>query len=203
MDIQRQRKLFDRQADKYAKRAEKLGPDHQWRQRLLSAADGDILEVSVGAGTNFSYYPRDASITAVDFSPAMLEKARKMAQKEKKQVTEFISGNVETLDLPEHSFDTVVSTLSMCAYPNPDHVLCLLSKWCRKDGQILLLEHGVSSNRFFAKLQNIFDPVFKKKAGCHINRDLMKLIHQSPVIIQREEHVLFDTVHLIWAKPKP
>ncbi|SFM14036.1 class I SAM-dependent methyltransferase [Salibacterium qingdaonense] len=203
MDIQRQRKLFDRQAEKYASRAGKRGPDHKWRQRLLSKAKGNILEVSVGAGTNFSYYPGDASITAVDFSPAMLETARDTAQKQNKKMTEFICGNVETLDLPEHSFDTVVSTLSMCAYPNPEHVLRLLSTWCRKDGEILLLEHGVSSNRMIAKLQHIFDPVFQKRVGCHINRDLMALVHQAPVTIKREEHALFGAVHLIWGKPNP
>ncbi|MFD2706914.1 class I SAM-dependent methyltransferase [Salibacterium lacus] len=203
MDIQRQRKLFDRQAEKYAKRVGKRGADHKWRKRLLSEAEGNILEISAGAGTNFPYYPGDASITAVDFSPAMLEKARETAQKENKKVTAFISGNVETLDFPEHSFDTIVSTLSMCAYPNPDHVLRLLSTWCHKDGRILLLEHGVSSNRVLAKLQDAFDPVFTKRVGCHINRDLMTLVHQAPVTIQREEHALFGAVHLIWAKPNP
>lgn len=202
MDIQRQRKIFDRQANKYALRAKKRGPDHQWRQRLLSSAKGDILEVSVGVGTNFSYYPKDVSLTAVDFSPAMLEEAKKVAQEENK-VVEFILGNVEDLELLEHSFDTVVSTLSMCAYPNPDHVLHLLSKWCRKDGQILLLEHGLSSNRFLSKLQNILDPVFKKRVGCHINRDFMRLIEDAPMVVQREEHAIFGVVHLVWAKPKP
>ncbi|MBS2967489.1 class I SAM-dependent methyltransferase [Metabacillus sp. KIGAM252] len=201
MDIQRQRKLFDRQASKYEMRVRKRGRDHQWRKRLLLSAKGNILEVSVGAGTNFSYYPQGASITAVDFSPAMLEKAREAALEENIQV-EFILGNVEALELPEHSFDTVVSTLSMCAYPNPDHVLRLLSKWCRNDGQILLLEHGLSTNRFLSRLQKAFDPVYKKRIGCHLNRDIMGLIEDAPVIVQREEHAVFGAVHLIWAKPQ-
>lgn len=201
MDIQRQRKLFDRQASKYEMRGRKRGRDHQWRKRLLLSAKGNILEVSVGAGTNFSYYPQGASITAVDFSPAMLEKAREAALEENLQV-EFILGNVEALELPEHSFDTVVSTLSMCAYPNPNHVLRLLSKWCRNDGQILLLEHGLSTNRFLSRLQNAFDPVYKKRIGCHLNRDIMGLIEDAPVIVQREEHAVFGAVHLIWAKPQ-
>nr|WP_249292293.1 class I SAM-dependent methyltransferase [Metabacillus flavus] len=182
-------------------RVRKRGRDHQWRKRLLLSAKGNILEVSVGAGTNFSYYPQGASITAVDFSPAMLEKAREAALEENIQV-EFILGNVEALELPEHSFDTVVSTLSMCAYPNPDHVLRLLSKWCRNDGQILLLEHGLSTNRFLSRLQKAFDPVYKKRIGCHLNRDIMGLIEDAPVIVQREEHAVFGAVHLIWAKPQ-
>ncbi|WP_370458052.1 class I SAM-dependent methyltransferase [Thalassobacillus sp. CUG 92003] len=201
MDIQKQRQLFDRQADKYEVRATKQGPDHKWRKHLLASAKGNVLEVSVGAGTNFPYYPKDAAITAVDFSPAMLDKAKERAHAEQRQV-EFMLGNVEALELPEHSFDTVVSTLSICAYPNPDEVLRRLAKWCRKDGQILLLEHGLSSNRFLAALQNVFDPLVKRRVGCHMNRDFMGLVDDAPLVVQRQEDAVFGAVHLIWAEPK-
>jgi ubiquinone/menaquinone biosynthesis C-methylase UbiE len=201
MDLQKQKNIFDRQANKYAARTRKRGPDHQWRKRLLASAKGDILEVSVGAGTNFSYYPENAAITAVDFSPAMLEKAKKTAQEQNKSV-EFMLGNVEALELPRHSFDTVVSTLSLCAYPHPERVLHLLSKWCRPGGQILLLEHGSSTNQTLAKLQNVMNPFTRKRLGCHLNRDIMNLVNQSPMTILREEHAIFGMVHLIWAQPE-
>ncbi|KHE70828.1 class I SAM-dependent methyltransferase [Halobacillus sp. BBL2006] len=200
MDINRQKKLFDKQAKKYSKRARNKTPDHQWREKLLRSASGRILEVSVGAGTNFQYYPRDTSILAVDFSPSMIEKAKETARKTGRKV-EFMDANVEELDLPKKSFDTVVSTLSMCAYPHPERVLRLLSQWCKDDGRVLLLEHGLSSNRIFSKLQHVFDPLVEKRIGCHINRDILKLIEDSPLDIDRIENSMFDAVHLIWANP--
>ncbi|ARI78547.1 class I SAM-dependent methyltransferase [Halobacillus mangrovi] len=200
MNIDQQKKLFNKQAKKYSKRARKKTPDHQWRQKLLSSANGKILEVSAGAGTNFQYYPKDASILAVDLSPAMIQHAKEVASETDSHV-DFLVANVEELDLPENSFDTVVSTLSMCAYPNPERVLSLLATWCKDDGQVLLMEHGVSSNRIISKLQHVFDPLFNKRVGCHINRDIIKLIEASPLETSRIESALFDAVHLVWAKP--
>ncbi|MGI8314653.1 class I SAM-dependent methyltransferase [Halobacillus mangrovi] len=202
MNIDQQKKIFDKQAKKYSKRARKKTPDHRWRQKLLKSASGKILEVSAGAGANFQYYPKDASILAVDLSSAMLQHAEEVAKETDSRV-DFLVANVEELDLPANSFDTVVSTLSMCAYPNPERVLRQLATWCKDDGQVLLMEHGVSSNRIFSKLQHVFDPLFKKRVGCHINRDIVKLIESSPLEIVRIENALFDAVHLVWAKPNP
>src|SRR5438309_403919 len=50
------------------------------RAWTCSRATGDTLEVAVGTGLNFSYYPAGARITGVDFSPPMLEIARKRAR---------------------------------------------------------------------------------------------------------------------------
>lgn len=48
----------------------------RWRELLWSKVEGThILEVGVGTGKNFPYYPPDAEITAVDFSDKMLERS--------------------------------------------------------------------------------------------------------------------------------
>src|SRR5680860_770285 len=48
-----------------------------WRKRVWSLVEGpDILEVGVGTGKNVPFYPKDASITAIDLSPGMLRHAR-------------------------------------------------------------------------------------------------------------------------------
>ena len=49
------------------------------RKKLLSHAAGKTLEVGVGPGTNFQFYPPDVAITAVDFSPSLLNMARSAA----------------------------------------------------------------------------------------------------------------------------
>ncbi|MBI3583113.1 MAG: methyltransferase domain-containing protein [Nitrospinae bacterium] len=49
------------------------------RRILLNQAKGNVLEVAVGTGKNFRYYPQDCQIIAVDLSPAMLKAAMKRA----------------------------------------------------------------------------------------------------------------------------
>ena len=45
----------------------------KWRELLWSKVEGNkILEVGVGTGKNFPYYPSDVEITAIDFSEKML-----------------------------------------------------------------------------------------------------------------------------------
>nr|WP_306306063.1 methyltransferase domain-containing protein [Methylomonas koyamae] len=48
------------------------------RKKLWSqASGGHILEVGVGTGKNFAFYPDGARITGIDFSPKMLEQAQR------------------------------------------------------------------------------------------------------------------------------
>src|SRR3974377_1864630 len=45
-------------------------------QRMAIGADDRVLEVGVGTGINAALYPRTCSVTGIDFSGSMLEKAR-------------------------------------------------------------------------------------------------------------------------------
>ena len=54
-----------------------------WRQLLWSEVEGQIiLEVGVGTGKNFPFYPAGKDITAIDFSEKMLDRAREKAKKQ-------------------------------------------------------------------------------------------------------------------------
>ncbi|GIQ64786.1 SAM-dependent methyltransferase [Paenibacillus cisolokensis] len=171
------------------------------RRKLLGSAHGQVLELGVGAGANFPVYPQGVELTAVDFSPAMLEKAKTAGNRLYGLNITYIEGDVDRLVLPEQSFDTVVSTLSLCAYRNPENVLHNLNRWCKPGGQILLMEHGLSSNKAIALAQNILDPLAYRIAGCHHNRDIMGLIQASPLRIVKAEHYMSGMLHLVWCLP--
>jgi ubiquinone/menaquinone biosynthesis C-methylase UbiE len=146
-------KKFDKQARWYEKRRIQQA-QKEWRQKLLYFARGNVLEVAVGAGANFSFYPPGVRITAVDFSPEMLKRARNAADEYGIEV-EFKS-DVETLTFPPDSFDTVVSTLSLCGYEDPVGVLNRFSRWSRKDGCILLWSMVSVPTRFFPSCKKLW-----------------------------------------------
>ncbi|WP_059172541.1 class I SAM-dependent methyltransferase [Bacillus sp. FJAT-27445] len=200
MEINRQIQLFNKQANRYAKPLNQNSFNYRLRKKLLHSANGDILELSVGAGTNFQFYPRDAKITAVDFSPSMIEKARVKASQERFAV-EFLSANIEEAELEANRYDTVISTLSLCSYPNPEKVLERMAQWARPDGQILLMEHGLSSNPIFGWLQKKANHFLLKKFGCNHNRDIVKMVEASSFQVKKIESFWMNSVHLIWASP--
>jgi ubiquinone/menaquinone biosynthesis C-methylase UbiE len=193
-------KKFDKQARWYEKRWMQQA-QKEWRQKLLFSAGGNVLEVAVGAGANFSFYPPGVRITAIDFSPEMLKRAKNAADEYEIEV-EFIQSDVETLTFPPNSFDTVVSTLSLCGYDDPVGVFNRFSRWCRKDGRILLMEHGLSSNPFLSFLQKALNPLAYRLVGCHQNRDMMNLIRSSDLVVEKMESHWAGVVHLVWAKPR-
>lgn len=200
MEKERLVALYNKQARQYEKRRRKRTFDWKWRQKLLHGAGGRILEVAVGAGANFQFYPRSAEVTAVDLSPAMLEKAKAAAAEYGIQA-DFLASGVEDLTFPKGSFDTIVSTLGLCAYPEPVAVLNRFNRWCKGGGRVLLLEHGISSLRALAWLQNKVDPWQLRAIGCHANRDILHIVSASALDTVRCESHFLDVVHLIWAKP--
>ena len=194
-------KIYDRQAALYdTLRKSKKTIDHPWRQQLLAGAKGKILEVSVGAGVNFKFYPKHAEVTAVDLSSVMLAKATGAAAESGIRPT-LINARVEDLQFPNDQFDTIVSTFSLCAYEDPVHVLNLFNKWCKNNGQVLLLEHGTSRFKLLHWLQNKMDAYQYRKIGCHANRDIAELLRQSNLQVEITERKLFGAIYLIQARP--
>jgi phosphatidylethanolamine/phosphatidyl-N-methylethanolamine N-methyltransferase len=112
-----------------------------WRKRKKEKVTGNhLLEVGVGTGKNFPYYPEDIKITAIDFSPSMLKRAHKKADKEKIGV-ELIEMDVQQLSFPDNYFDTVFATFVFCSVPDPILGLRELKRVCKPNGKLLLLEH--------------------------------------------------------------
>ncbi|WP_213089000.1 class I SAM-dependent methyltransferase [Siminovitchia sp. FSL H7-0308] len=192
-------RLFDRQAKRYAKGKDSASLK-RWRQELIRQAEGEVLELAVGAGANFPYYPSGVKVTATDFSEEMLRKARVAAAAHHMDAV-FICGDIEKMSFDEESFDTIVSTLSFCCYENPLGMFQKIQRWCKPDGNILLLEHGISSHVAISTFQRTFNPLFCRVVGCHHNRDMLELVKASGIEIDKVESHWFNMVHLIWAKP--
>jgi ubiquinone/menaquinone biosynthesis C-methylase UbiE len=199
MDKTRLIRTFDRQAKQYEKKRLQ-GSEKVWRRKLLQEVEGRVLELAVGAGANIPFYPQHVDITAVDFSQQMLNRA-KQAGDEYELNIDFILSDIETIEFDDESFDTIISTLSLCGYEDPSRLLNQLNKWCKNSGQILLLEHGISANPVLSSIQKMIDPLAYKIAGCHQTRNILDLMEKSDLTVTKTESHWLGIVHLIWAKP--
>lgn len=193
-------KKYDKQVDTY-KRALNNRTLARWRTELLNDAHGKVLEVGVGIGSNFQFYNREnVCLTGVDFSPEMIKTARQTASVCQIDANLF-QEDVETLQFESESFDCIVSTLTLCGYENPTQVLNNFNNWCKKDGTILLMEHGISSNMILSNTQRLVDPFFIKATGCHCDRNIINIVEESNLKIERTQSHWSGIIQLIWAKP--
>lgn len=170
------------------------------RRNLLRKASGTVLEVAVGTGKNLPYYPPGCQITAVDISEAMLERARRRAERLSLSVA-FSLMDAEALSFPSRSFDTAVSTLTVCTLPNATAALQEMARVCKPNGRILLLEHGRSDREWLARWQDRRDDRHAKQLGCHWNREPLESVKRAGLTVTRAQRCFFGVFHLIEATP--
>jgi ubiquinone/menaquinone biosynthesis C-methylase UbiE len=130
----------------------------------------------------------------------MLKVARNRAAKLSMRVS-FLVADAEALPFADKSFDTVVSSLSTCTFPNPVAALEDMARVCRTSGKILLLEHGRSDRGWLGRWQDHHADKFAKPFGCHWNREPLELTKSAGLKIIRSHRSFFGVFHRIEAEP--
>ncbi len=175
---------------------------HKWRKLLWDKVEGmHILEVGVGTGKNFSYYPPDVIITAIDFSDRMLKHAkdRTSAQKMKTRLHQM---DIQNLDFADNTFDTVVASFVFCSVPDPVRGLREVHRVCKPGGQIILLEHVLSANPILGWLMNLANPLAVRMRGANINRLTVENVLRSRLSIEQVTDLFAGIFKLIEARKK-
>jgi SAM-dependent methyltransferase len=95
-------------------------PFRKQRAKVIPLAHGRVLEVGIGTGLNMPFYARSRikSIVGVEPSMRMHHLALKRIQHAGIEV-EFVGLSAEALPISDASFDTVVSTYTLCTIPDP------------------------------------------------------------------------------------
>jgi ubiquinone/menaquinone biosynthesis C-methylase UbiE len=195
---------YDEIADQYEKKIwfdQHILGVGRLRKKLLSKATGKILDVACGTGLNIPWFPAGSDITAVDLSPKMLDIARASATKHGRNVN-FTVMDAENLEYADGSFDTVVSTLSTCTFPDPVQALQEMKRVCRPNGLILLLEHGHSSLPWLANFQDRNEyQHYQDHAGCRWNQDPQDLVKSAGIKILKNKRNILGMFHSVEAAP--
>ncbi len=113
-----------------------------------------------------------------------LDIARKRAAKLSVNVS-FLLADAEALPFSDESFDTVVSSLSTCTFPDPVAALKEMARVCRPQEKVLLLEHGRSDREWLGRWQDRHADQFAKPLGCHWNREPLQLVRKANLKSQR------------------
>ena len=159
-------------------------PIQKQREKVVPLAEGRVLEVGCGAGTNFDFYDYSKidHIDAIEPAGGMLKRSRKKAASlglTDEQVT-FSDAGAEAVPVPSESIDTVVFTFVLCTIPDWQAALTEARRVLKPGGKVLFSEHGLSPDAGVAKWQRRIEPVWKVIAGgCHITRDVEGMFRET------------------------
>lgn len=153
------------------------------RESLLARASGAVLEVGFGTGANVPYYPPDIEfLISLDPNPGMVPFARSHIADPiaRNFPVRWVIASGESLPFHSHSFDTVVSTLTLCSIPKVSMSLQELYRVLKPGGRFLFLEHGRSPDHSVRWWQDWLTPYWRKVGdGCHLNRPMKELIEDQ------------------------
>ncbi len=148
-----------------------------YRERVVGAAEGRVLEIGIGAAANLPFMP-----PAVD-EVIGLEPARRLvamagrAAMEAALPVRLVEGSAEAIPLDDRSVDTVLTTWTMCSIPDPVAALNEMRRVLKPGGRLLFVEHGRSPDAGVRRWQNRLNPIWRPVAGgCNINRPIRDLI---------------------------
>jgi ubiquinone/menaquinone biosynthesis C-methylase UbiE len=151
------------------------------RAKVVPRASGDILELGCGGGTNLQFYDwsQVRSLSGVDPSPELLGRAQDALLRSGRSAN-FANGIAEALPFESSSFDSVVTTFTLCSVQDPTAALSEVRRVLRPGGRLIFLEHGKAPDPAAANWQNRIEPVWKHIAGgCHLTRPVTGAISDA------------------------
>ena len=122
-----------------------------------------VLEIGIGTGTSYKYYPVETEVTGIDISPDMLKKARKNIRKHNLLNKNVIMMNGEQLKFEDNSFDKVAGMYVVSVTQNPDLLIKEMKRVCKPNGDIYLVNHFSfeTDSKFLKILEKGLMPVSK------------------------------------------
>jgi ubiquinone/menaquinone biosynthesis C-methylase UbiE len=197
---ERVRRHYDRSAGSYDRIiswAEKalFGGAREW---VCSQARGEVLEIAVGTGRNFPFYPEGVRLSGIELSPKMLDLARRRAR-ELGRDADLRVGDAHNLPYPDASFDTVIVTLALCTIPDDRRALAEAARVLRPGGELLLLEHVRSPVLPVRLLQRVLEPLTLLLDHDHLLREPLRHVEDAGLVVESLERSKLGIVERLQA----
>ena len=150
------------------------------RNRVCEGLHGRVVEIGFGSGLNVPFYPAAVSgVSAVD--PAGLGwrlAAKRVAASGVPVHRAGLDG--ESLPFADDSYDSALSTWTLCTVPDGVAALRELRRVLKPGGTLHFLEHGLAPDESVRRWQHRLEPVQKRLfGGCHLTRPVLEMLTEA------------------------
>ncbi|MGE7794354.1 class I SAM-dependent methyltransferase [Lysinibacillus fusiformis] len=153
-----------------------------------------ILYVGIGTGADLElidYAKYD--ITAIDYSPDMLNKAK---NKFKNTTIQFLEMDAQKMSFEDESFDYIVASLILSVVPDGSKCFGEMIRVLKKDGRMLIFDKFAPKNQKITLAKKLLRP-FVSLLGTDIGRNFEELINQNKhhIKIEKDHPVMLNGMY--------
>jgi SAM-dependent methyltransferase len=155
------------------------------RRRTCAGLAGEVVEIGFGSGLNVPHYPGTVTrIAAVEPSDVAWKLAADRLSASPVPV-ERAALDGQALPFEDDTFDSALSTWTMCTIPDLDAALAELRRVLRPGGTLHFVEHGLAPDESVARWQRRLEPLqMRLFGGCHLTRPIVNLIENAGFVIK-------------------
>lgn len=173
-----------------------LGDARAW---ACKRARGDVLELASGTGLNLPHYPHDVRLTGVEFSPAMLDLAKRRAS-DLGRDADLRLGDAEQLEFADASFDTVLCTYGLCTIPDARQAVREAARVLKPDGRLVLAEHVRSPVTVVRAGQRALNGLMVRFKADHLLREPLDHVRDEGLVVEELERARLGIVERLAAR---
>ncbi|MBF6547392.1 class I SAM-dependent methyltransferase [Nocardia brasiliensis] len=147
------------------------------RERVCAGLTGRVVEIGFGSGLNVPFYPETVELVSA-VEPADLGWRLASERVAAARVPIERSGlDGQALPFGDNSFDSALSTWTLCTIPDVATALAEVRRVLAPGGTLHFVEHGLAPDQRVQVWQHRLNPIQKTFAGgCHLNRDIRGLL---------------------------
>jgi len=181
VDLHRVQKVYNTYASIYDIVFGKISePGRASAIRYLQLKPGHrVLEIGVGTGLSFPFFPSYCKIVGIDLSEEMLRRAKKRIETHKFSHITIKRMDASRMAFVDNSFDAVFAAYLITAVPDPWTVLAEAKRVCKRGGLIVMVNHFRSNNKIISSIEKTISSFCSKHLGFRTDLCISALLHDG------------------------